>query len=140
MGCLIGSVTEREKSRVEAPLYPPMQNTADKWSASSRELYRSILERADSIVYVSRAYHKNCMLERNCFMAEHSDLLLAVYNGLQRSGTGATMNYAKKMGRKIIVIDPNCISLLHFINSSVSRIISGASLSRRFFVMWTYIG
>ena len=43
----------------------PCREQADKWTASSRELYRSILEQADSIVYVSRAYHKNCMLDRN---------------------------------------------------------------------------
>ena len=84
----------------------PCTAQAEKWSASSRELYHSILERADSVVYVSRDYHKDCMLDRNRFMVEHADLLLAVYNGVQRSGTGATVNYARKMGREIIVIDP----------------------------------
>jgi len=28
------------------------------------------------------------------------------YNGTRRSGTGATINYARKLGREIIVIDP----------------------------------
>ena len=84
----------------------PCTVQAEKWSASSRELYRSILERADSVVYVSRDYHKNCMLDRNRFMVEHASALLAVYNGVRRSGTGATVNYARKMGREIIVIDP----------------------------------
>ena len=36
----------------------PCKEQADKWTASSRDLYRSILERAYSIVYVSRTYHK----------------------------------------------------------------------------------
>lgn len=84
----------------------PCTAQAEKWSASSRVLYRSILERADSVIYVSRDYHKNCMLERNRFMVEHASTLLAVYNGVRRSGTGATVNYARKMGREIIVIDP----------------------------------
>ena len=84
----------------------PCTAQAEKWSASSRDLYRSILERADSIVYVSRDYHKNCMLDRNRFLVEHASTLLAVYNGVRRSGTGATVNYARKMGREIIVIDP----------------------------------
>ena len=74
--------------------------------ASSQELYRSILDQADSIVYVNRGYHKNCMLERNRFLVEHADILLAVYNGERRGGTAATMRYAQKMGREIIVIDP----------------------------------
>ncbi|NBI16933.1 hypothetical protein D1841_03180 [Neglecta sp. X4] len=69
-------------------------------------LYYSILDRADSIVYVSRAYHKNCMLERNRFLVDHAAALLAVYNGERRGGTAATMRYAQKMGREIITIDP----------------------------------
>ena len=84
----------------------PCTAQAEKWSASSQELYHSILERADSIVYVSRDYHKDCMLDRNRFLVEHASTLLAVYNGVRHSGTGATVNYARKMGRKVIVIDP----------------------------------
>ncbi len=91
----------------------PCTAQAEKWSASSQELYRSILERADSVVYVSRDYHKNCMLDRNRFMVEHASTLLAVYNGERRGGTAATVRYAQKMGREIIVIDP--------ITRSVSR-------------------
>ncbi len=91
----------------------PCTAQAEKWSASSQELYRSILERADSVVYVSRDYHKNCMLDRNRFMVEHASILLAVYNGEQRGGTAATMRYARKMGREIIVIDPITRSVSH---------------------------
>ncbi|MCI8677851.1 MAG: DUF1273 domain-containing protein [Lawsonibacter sp.] len=68
--------------------------------------YRSILDRADSIVYVSRTYYKNCMLDRNRFLVDHAAALLAVYNGERRGGTAATVRYAQKMGREIIVIDP----------------------------------
>ena len=84
----------------------PCKEQADKWAASSRDLYRSILDRADSIVYVSRTYHETCMLDRNRFLIEHAAALLAVYNGERRGGTAATMHYAQKMGREIIVIDP----------------------------------
>ena len=84
----------------------PCKEQADKWAASSQDLYHSILDRADSIVYVSRAYHRNCMLERNRFLVDHAAALLAVYNGERRGGTAATMRYAQKMGREIIVIDP----------------------------------
>ena len=62
----------------------PCKEQADKWTASSRDLYQSILDRADSIVYVSRTYHKNCMLEWNRFLVDHAAALLAVYNGERR--------------------------------------------------------
>ncbi len=84
----------------------PCKEQADKWSVSSQDLYHSILDRADSIVYVSRTYYKNCMLDRNRFLVDHTAALLAVYNGERRGGTAATMRYARKMGREIIVIDP----------------------------------
>ena len=84
----------------------PCKEQADKWAASSRDLYYSILDRADSLVYVSRAYHKKCMLERNRFLVDHAAALLAVYNGERRGGTAATLRYAQKMGREIIVINP----------------------------------
>ena len=91
----------------------PHKGQADNWTASSRELYHSILDQADSIVYVSRAYHKNCMLDRNRFLIDHASTVLAVYNGIRRSGTGATVNYARKMGREIIVIDPVTLEITH---------------------------
>ena len=46
------------------------------------------------------------MLDRNRFMVDHAAALLAVYNGERRGGTAATMRYAQKLGREIIVIDP----------------------------------
>ena len=91
----------------------PCREQANKWTASSRDLYRSILERADSIVYVSRKYHANCMLDRNRFMVEHASTVLAVYNGERRSGTAATLRYANKMGLEIIMIDPATLHIAH---------------------------
>lgn len=97
---------QEKNPKVKLHCILPCREQADKWAASSQDLYHSILERADSIVYVSRAYHKNCMLERNRFLVDHASALLAVYNGEWRGGTAATMRYAQKLGREIIVIDP----------------------------------
>ena len=91
----------------------PCTTQTDRWTASSRDLCRSILEQADSIVYVSREYHQNCMLDRNRFLVEHASTLLAVYNGERRGGTAATMRYAQKMGREIVVIDPATLQITH---------------------------
>lgn len=84
----------------------PCMEQADKWSASSQELHKSILSAADSVIYVSKNYHRNCMLERNIFLVDHAAYLLAVYNGGQHSGTAATIHYAQKSNREIIQIDP----------------------------------
>lgn len=46
-------------------------------------------------------------------MVDHSDILLAVCQEVPRSGTMATINYARKMNREIIIIDPYVQSLTH---------------------------
>jgi len=87
----------------------PCEGQADKWSASAREVYFSILEQADSVVYVSRAYSKDCMLKRNRYLVDHTACLLAVYNGEWRGGTAMTVRYAQKMRREIIIVNPQAI-------------------------------
>ena len=89
----------------------PCEGQDAKWPASSQKRYHAILERADSIVYVNREYNDKCMLERDRALVQSSSLLLAVYDGGFRSGTGATVRYAQKMGREIIVIDPNTLHI-----------------------------
>ena len=105
--CALSVLSLREKNpAIKLHCILPCKEQADKWSASSRDRYHSILDRADSIVYVSRSYHKNCMLERNRFLVDHAAALLAVYKGGYRGGTAATMRYAQKMDREIIIIEP----------------------------------
>ncbi len=91
----------------------PHEGQADKWSDSARERYHAILKQANSVDYISREYYDGCMIDRNHRMVDSAGLLLAVYNGVRRSGTGATVNYARKMGREIIVIDPITLSVSH---------------------------
>ncbi len=76
------------------------------WTEEAKALYFSIVKQADSRVYTSRTYYKNCMLDRNRFMVERSDLLLAVYSGISSGGTAYTVNYARRLGRKVIILDP----------------------------------
>ena len=75
----------------------------------SAERYFSILEQADKVVYVSREYRKDCMLERNRYLVDYAACLLAVYNGEWRGGTAMTVRYARKLGRDIFILDPRSI-------------------------------
>ncbi len=84
----------------------PCKGQADRWSASARELYFSILTQADEVVYVSQEYSEGCMLKRNRYLVDHAACLLAVYNNERRGGTAMTVRYAEKLGRRIIVLDP----------------------------------
>ncbi len=84
----------------------PCEGQSDQWSVSARELYFSILEQADSVVYVSRGYSEDCMLRRNRYLVDHAACLLAVYNGEWRGGTAMTVRCAQKLGREVIILNP----------------------------------
>lgn len=97
---------KKENSALKLHCVLPCEGQADKWPASARELYFSILEQTDNIVYVSREYSKDCMLKRNRYLVDHAACLLAVYNGEWMGGTAMTVRYAQKLGRKIIILRP----------------------------------
>lgn len=84
----------------------PCEGQDAAWTATAQMRYQHILSEADSIEYVKRLYDKKCMLERNQRLVDSAAFLLAVYNGEKRGGTAATVRYAQKAGREIIVIDP----------------------------------
>lgn len=84
----------------------PHEGQENKWSDSAQERYRSILDQADSVDYVSREHYDGCMLDRNHRLIEAAGLLLAVYNGERRGGTAATVRYGRKLGRRIIILNP----------------------------------
>lgn len=84
----------------------PCEGQERKWTALAQEHYRSILAQANEVIYVGEEYSRNCMLKRNRYMVDRASILLAVYNGTYRSGTGMTVRYAQKLGREVIIIDP----------------------------------
>ena len=90
----------------------PYEGQADKWSDSAQERYRSILSQADSIKYMSHEYYDGCMLDRNRRLVEAAGSLLAVYNGEWRGGTAATVRYARKLERRIIILNPTSLEVI----------------------------
>lgn len=91
----------------------PCQEQEIKWTASEQERYRAVLCQANEVFYVNKTYDSRCMLERNRYLVDHAGILLAVYNGVRRSGTGATVRYAQRSGREIIIIDPTSRTISH---------------------------
>lgn len=83
----------------------PCRNQTEFWSKEEVQRYVSILCRADDSVVLSDEYTPQCMLLRNRFMVDNSDLVIAVFNGIRRGGTWYTMRYAKKQGVRIDLLD-----------------------------------
>ena len=47
------------------------------------------------------------MLERNRYLVDHTDCLLAIYNGERWGKTAMTVRYARKLERMVIIIAPD---------------------------------
>ncbi len=84
----------------------PCPDQAKSWSMKSKERYDSILKQCDETVVVSPTYFNGCMHVRNRYMADRSDILLAVYNNAPTGGTASTVQYAKKKGLTVIELRP----------------------------------
>lgn len=107
-------LTLREKhTKLKLHCILPCVGQEKSWDEETRKLYYSIIKQADSRVYSSRIYYRECMLDRNKFMVDRSNLLFAVYSGISRSGTASTVNYARSQGREILILDPLTRDLTH---------------------------
>ena len=84
--------------RLEAYLPCPSQTRA--WSESDRARQTELLLRCAAVYMVEQSYSPGCMLRRNQKMVDAADFLLTVYDG-SPGGTGATVDYAKRLGKPV---------------------------------------
>ena len=74
----------------------PCRNLTEPWF-DDEDIWRfgNILERADEVVYVTDSeYVPGCLEERNKYMVNHSDEVIAVWNGEKKGGTFHCISYA----------------------------------------------
>lgn len=64
------------------------------WPTKSRDLYNEILGRSREIHVVSKSRSKVSFMKRNMWMVDHSDTLVALWDGSYDSGTGHCVRYA----------------------------------------------
>lgn len=84
----------------------PCQNQDKFWKQPDKERYHMILEKADIVKMVTNApYTPFCMQQRNEYMVNHSDKVIAVWNG-SSGGTKNCIDYAKNRKKEIIWFFP----------------------------------
>lgn len=66
--------------------------------------FQKIFLQCDAYAIISDTYHPNCFMTRNRWMVDHSDMVIAVYDGRIHGGTVGTMEYAKSVGKKLFEI------------------------------------
>lgn len=85
----------------------PFEDMHIKWHVSYQERFFTLIEACDDIVVLNRRFQKDCYKQRNEYLVEHAEHLIAVFDErYRRSGTLQTINLAMKKGRTITFIDP----------------------------------
>lgn len=84
----------------------PFKGQTSKWSDEIKERYKNILNSCDKVTVICNSYSKSCFLKRNKYMVDSCDKVIAVYDG-KKGGTRFTIDYARKKGKQVMVIDPS---------------------------------
>lgn len=102
----------REKNPgIELICVKPIENQGCNFPEEDKLLYEKIIRNADSVICTSEEYSRNCYTVRNHYMVDNSEMLIAFVNNY-RSGTGQTINYARKLGRKTDITDLSSIDFM----------------------------
>lgn len=85
----------------------PCRNHPCRWPKESQDMYHKILEQADIVTLVTdEPFKPELMLIRNCYMVDHVDVVIAVWDGGERGGTAHCVRYAAKKDKEVVVIKP----------------------------------
>lgn len=91
-------LAERTRNpRLTLTLALPCPGQSDRWPLWAQRKYAAIRDEADEVIYVSEAYTRFCMMQRNRFLVDHSSRLVC-YLLSDRGGTAATVRYALQQG------------------------------------------
>ena len=87
--------SKKKFPKVKLIICIPCVNQEKYYTAEDKKRYAQICKKADEVEIISDTYYKGCMLERDRYMADRADVLLA-YLKKETGGTAYTVNYFKK--------------------------------------------
>ena len=93
---------EHPELTLEAAVPHPHQ--ASQYPPAQKQQYKRVLSLCDRITMIHKIYSRTCMMDRNRYMVDHSDIVLAIYNG-SPGGTRNTILYALRSKKELIQID-----------------------------------
>ena len=103
---VIQSARERYPGQVKFVADIPNPDQPAKWtSPESIALFYDLVDNADERVTYAPTYTKECLNDRNIGMIDHSDEVIALWDGTA-SGTGHAVAYAESLNKFIKVLDP----------------------------------
>ncbi len=85
----------------------PFLGQERSWPWQAQQRYKTLIAKAYEVVVVwEGGYSRDAMTARNHWMVDHSNVLLAAFDGTP-GGTANTVNYANRVQRDIEFIDPS---------------------------------
>lgn len=113
----------------------PFENQHSKWSLKDVNLYNWMKGVADEVIFVDSLeeynrtnanvgmFHKDKLMIRNEYMVDNADLLIAVWDGNNKSGTANCIKYAKnKLYNPTIAINPDTLEISYLDNLNKEEI------------------
>lgn len=98
----------KKTHKIKLIIAKPFPSQDKVWKQETKEKFKKMCLEADEVVNVSDdPYAAWKMMARNKYMIDHSSLIIAVYNGDPTGGTAQTVKQAQKIGKQILIIDPN---------------------------------
>ena len=82
----------------------PYADMPERFAPNDRARFAVIKPYLDRITSLNDQYHRNCMMERNMYMVDRSEFVIAVWTG-RKSGTANTIRYAKKSGQTVLCLE-----------------------------------
>ncbi len=79
----------------------PWPRFAARWNEDWQSQYKDLLSNADLVVNVCDHYHNGVFQQRNVWMVDHSNRVIAYFNG-SPGGTRNTIEYANKKNIEVI--------------------------------------
>ena len=73
------------------------------WPQDSIDIYEDIKRHADKVIYSAENYFRGCMQKRNRHLVDSSSVCIC-YLITPTGGTAYTVNYARRMGLRVINI------------------------------------
>ena len=89
----------------------PYQKRLDSLKSKTRTY--EMLEACADVIVMQEKYHPSVYSHRNRYMVEHSDRVIAVYDGREKGGTVRTIRFAHQMRKELREIPVGEIVLLH---------------------------
>jgi uncharacterized phage-like protein YoqJ len=92
----------------------PFPGFEDRWPKESKDFLYGLMVQASAVKYIcDPGYAGWKMQKRNEWMVDHSDKVLALWNGVPGGGTSNCISYANKVGKPITNLWDTYVELYH---------------------------